>query len=66
MGVDLGQSKDYTAIAVICQDDKTYTVRHLERMPLGTSYPDVARRIEAIVKNPTLKATTILADGQPF
>ena|SRR5260221_8608855 len=29
-----------------------YTVRHLERVPLGTSYPDVAVRIADILCNP--------------
>ncbi len=74
IGVDLGQSKDFTAICVIektrnykvkenlpanynfllhgpykTSDKKNYFhVRHLERLPLGTSYPDVVRRVSDI------------------
>jgi hypothetical protein len=52
LGLDLGQAGDYTALAVLEQtwpepDDTTthYDVRHLERMPLGTSYPEVVARV---------------------
>jgi Terminase RNaseH-like domain len=31
-----------------------YTAHFLERLPLGTSYPDVAKRIVEILKNPLL------------
>ena len=31
--------------------DSVYTVRLIERLPLGTAYPDVARRIVAILVN---------------
>jgi hypothetical protein len=52
LGLDLGQAGDYTALAVLEQtwpesDDTTthYDVRHLERMPLGTSYPEVVKLV---------------------
>lgn len=57
LGVDLGQSNDYTALGVIervnevfqgahegAQPDqfiKHHHLRHAQRLPLGTSYPDV-------------------------
>lgn len=60
IGVDFGQSVDFTAIAVLEREEcgvrpwmepdfKGLSVRWLERMPLGTPFPDVVRRIEEIV-----------------
>src|ERR1035438_3461041 len=64
LGVDLGQRRDYTALAVVESlrvktgfDAERWTdvfeeqvaVRHLERLPLGTPYTDVAERIEEMV-----------------
>jgi hypothetical protein len=46
-GLDLGQAQDYSALAIVervrRQGDRlpSYDVRHLERWPLGTAYPDV-------------------------
>lgn len=64
MGVDLGQRRDRTAIAIIERsesiadrpDPVTWTrervtrrqARHIERMPLGTPYTVVAQRIARI------------------
>jgi hypothetical protein len=67
VGVDLGQKQDYSAIAVVDRevivgtrrnpatwelDKKTvYTVRYLERLPLGTSYLDVAARVARLSRD---------------
>lgn len=55
IGVDLGQKHDPTALAVVEQQRRGsgagsdhYLARHLERLPLGTSYPAVVARIAAI------------------
>src|SRR5215216_2314625 len=53
VGLDLAQASDYTALAVLEQTwpeidgipTTRYDVRHLERMPLGTSYPDVVKQV---------------------
>jgi len=53
LGLDLGQAGDYTAFAVLEQtwpkhggtSTARYDVRHLERMPLGSSYPDVVKQV---------------------
>jgi hypothetical protein len=68
-GLDLGQRRDPSAIAVVEQEwrarlgepgrDDHYLVRHLERLPLGTSYPAVARRMAAIVTRLTAQTGTI-------
>jgi hypothetical protein len=48
LGVDLGQSPDYSAIATVDDDGDVWTLNSLERLPLGLPYP-VKRvtRIEA-------------------
>ncbi len=63
LGIDLGQAKDFTAIAGIekRQDyepftsvqkgDPFYLVKFLERPPLGTSYPDIIRRVTQLNEN---------------
>jgi hypothetical protein len=54
VGVDIGQRRDPTAIAVVEQEERRGTethhmVRHLERLPLGSPYPAVAQRVAAVV-----------------
>ncbi|HVW85228.1 MAG TPA: hypothetical protein VHB50_11135 [Bryobacteraceae bacterium] len=49
IGVDLGQRRDHTAIAVVERDTRDVVmVRHVERVPLGTSYPRVVERVREI------------------
>src|SRR5215210_5364801 len=58
IGVDIGQRVDPTAIAVIelerrprpegDRDDVHHVARHLERLPIGTPYPQVVERVVAI------------------
>jgi len=51
VGLDLGQAADYTAAAVVerrlpdgaSRSAATHALVHLERLPLGTSYPEVVR-----------------------
>ena len=54
VGVDIGQRRDPTAIAVVEQEERQDTethhiARHLERLPLGSPYPAVAERVAAVV-----------------
>lgn len=58
MGVDVGQKHDPTAVAVVeafphdrvgRRQEYTFETRHLERLPLGTDYRNVGRRIVDIV-----------------
>jgi len=55
IGVDLGQRRDPTAIAVLeltgSAPSSTYETRHLERLPLGTKYPAVAARVAEVQRN---------------
>ena len=63
VGLDLGQSADYTALAVV-QDvgepdgrgglTKHLHLRHLERYPLRTPYPEIADKVAALMGDPAL------------
>ena len=62
IGVDLGQKQDYTAIAVVERGDrKKLLVRHVERVPLGTSYPKVVDLVGAITQHEDLVGQCCLA-----
>jgi len=58
IGVDVGQKRDPTAICVAESEERPgshrsevhFPVRFLERLPLGTPYPDVARRLAEVVR----------------
>ncbi len=64
IGLDLGQRRDFSAIAVIQRQDRmaawspnpkcSLFVRHLERMDLGTPYTKVAERVCEIMRNPAM------------
>jgi hypothetical protein len=53
IGIDIGQRRDPTAICVAevelrpgpTRPEEHYLIRHLDRMPLGTPYPEIARRL---------------------
>jgi hypothetical protein len=76
IGLDLGQSHDFTAIAVleraVLQREFNHAVwayrkevqlhlRHLERVPIGTPYPEVVRRVVEITRSPILTGPIHLA-----
>ena len=80
IGIDLGQRRNYTAIAVVERvleslppDEArrtgvarkwTFIVRTLERLPLGTKYPDVVKRIRQYVQMAIVeKGCTLVVDG---
>jgi hypothetical protein len=88
VGVDLGQSRDFTAIAVneinfaarvhysqsefeyIPAEMKTeqlihHRIRHLERVPLGTSYVDIVFRVKSLLERlyPLPRKPELCLDG---
>jgi hypothetical protein len=68
LGADLGQSTDPTAIAILehrhafrewarggaDQFEDTFDVRHLQRLPLGLSYPAVVQEVAMLLARPPL------------
>jgi hypothetical protein len=81
IGVDIGQKRDPTAFAVVERDPREveggrtethFLVRYLDRLPLGTPYPEVARRVAGIAERAGRQAgssVTVYLDatgvGQP-
>ena len=67
LGLDLGQSTDYTALAIlekIAGDEPVYHCRHLQRFKLGTTYPDIVKALGVMVKRPELEeGYRIIADA---
>ena len=63
VGLDLGQSADYTALSVVQTvtkehpaggTEKRLELRHLERYPLRTPYPEIADRVAALMGSEAL------------
>ena len=58
MGIDVGQRREPTAICAVeskmrgpkWDQEEHYLVRYLERMPVGTSYPEAAKQTARIAK----------------
>jgi hypothetical protein len=79
VGVDLGQRQDYTAIAVVEKWEAATgfdrakwaptvearnSLRHLERLPLGTPYPEVVRRVREVARSAELAGRcAVVADA---
>jgi hypothetical protein len=68
--LDLGQSHDFTAIAVVqrvvmagkfdpvgfgCEEIIQRQLRHLERVPLGTPYTEIVERVARVVRTPAVR-----------
>jgi hypothetical protein len=66
LGLDLGQARDHTALALVewTPDPTTglhaYALRHLERVPLGTGYPQVVAHVAGLMASVALKDSTQL------
>ncbi len=55
VGLDLGQKQDFSAVAVVEREERQcMRVRHLERLPLGTPYAGVVKRVSEIMRHPAL------------
>ncbi len=73
LGLDLGQTTDYTALCALEQSRKPdptrpgrtvthYACRHLERYRLGTSYPDMIKEIAKRTQTDALRGSTMAVD----
>ena len=79
VGLDLGQSQDFTAIAVLERAELVgdwdpvmfawrkaieLRLRHLERIPLGTPYTEVVERVVAVTRSADLEGRCqLIADA---
>ena len=72
-GLDLGQRRDHSALVVVERKEtvqhfqkelEALLVRHVERMPLGTSYPQVVARVKEVVQGNELQGQcSLVVDG---
>ena len=79
VGLDLGQSRDFTAVVVLERAELTgawdavmmawkktvrLRLRYLERMALGTSYPEMVERVVTVTRSPELAGRChLIVDG---
>jgi hypothetical protein len=79
VGLDIGQRRDYSAIAVLEHSQETTTLRdpatydfirrstirlrHVERVRLGTPFASVVDRVAEIVNHPRLAGCTLVVDA---
>jgi hypothetical protein len=67
IGLDLGQKRDYTAVAVVERpqlDRSCYDLRHLERIKLNTSYTTVVDRVKYLMSTtPLCGSSTLVLDA---
>ena len=71
VGLDLGQKQDYTALAVVQEVPDpdgprpwAYHVRHMERLPLGTTYPAIVEHVRDVQRREPLASanTRVVVD----
>ncbi|MBF0108024.1 MAG: hypothetical protein HQL76_02455 [Magnetococcales bacterium] len=69
IGLDLGQSQDFTAVTILERffEEKParYHLRHAERFKLGTSYPDQVAKVGKMLASEQLRngKATLVVDG---
>lgn len=72
VGLDLGQTTDYTAVAVLQRQEPdpecgqnelpVYALRHLERFLLGTSYTAMVSAVRKLLDSPQLRGAALVVD----
>jgi hypothetical protein len=64
VGLDLGQRRDFSALAVVEREEPKFewvaaprelSVRHLERMDLGSPYPRIVKRVCDVMRHPKME-----------
>src|SRR5262245_37956322 len=54
LGLDLGQASDFSALSILESHDpqfpRRYQGRHLQRWPLQTPYPSIAKEVAALAE----------------
>jgi hypothetical protein len=74
LGLDLGQSTDYSALAILektwrpvpsegsKEEETHYVLRHLQRWPLKTPYTAIVAEVSKMVQNPPLDKPILAVD----
>src|SRR4051812_47735692 len=64
IGLDLGQTTDFTALAIIERASDSLALRHLQRFPLGTPYTTIVPAIARLGGTPPLQGRCVLTVDQ--
>jgi hypothetical protein len=69
LGLDLGQTSDFTALAVLERhaaemtgQKPDYALRHLRRFPLGTAYTEIVPAVAAVRRSEPLRQAPLVVD----
>jgi hypothetical protein len=69
LGLDLGQTQDFTALAVLERQAPAqagakpeYALRHLKRFPLGTAYTEIVPAVAVLRRNEPLRQAPLVVD----
>jgi hypothetical protein len=69
VGLDLGQVNDFTALAVLERPSlhpwgprPIFDLRHLQRFPLGTPYPQIVQAVRELLLRPALRDASLVVD----
>ena len=72
LGLDLGQTRDFTALAVLerqppadagtAVEPPEYALRHLHRFPLGTPYTEIVPAVAALTRAGPLAESPVVVD----
>jgi hypothetical protein len=68
LGLDLGQTQDFTALAVLERQSATaaekldYALRHLRRFPLGTTYTEIVSAVTTLRRTGPLNGAALIVD----
>jgi hypothetical protein len=71
LGIDLGQAHEFTALAVLerplitLRDPRggrrpAYCLRHLQRWPIGTPYPEMFRNLVELMQQPVFQDLSLV------
>lgn len=73
VGVDLGQTRNFTTVAAVerlgsgkltGRNNRKLSLRHLERPPLGTPYPEIVERVREMTERMALRGRChLIVDG---
>jgi hypothetical protein len=63
LGLDLGQAQDYSALVIVEHDGERSTVPHIQRWPLGTSYPRIVQDVAVLRATPALAGCALVVDA---
>lgn len=64
IGLDLGQTHDYTALAVLSwtTGDDWFSLPHLQRFPMNVPYPNMVGAVTKLVTRPPLAQAPLVVD----